>query len=194
MTGGADFLVQVQFDLAVIDHHGQLGAARVEVEAAQPAVVNEPRHVLLARVAVTRHGPRRPSHELERALVVERVRDGRRRHAAMRVQLKLTRAAAALVARPDARLLAPVAFERRLRVLELEVVRVARVRYFDVLHHGVWPEGGNFFLKLILKSVYFDGNISICNGDRWSIYWWNLRFILCLLSEYIRDGGNFSLY
>lgn len=117
----------------------------MEVEAAQPAVVNEPGHVLLARVAVTRHRPRRPAEELERAFGVERVGDGGGGDGAVRVQVKVAcpaaaaavfATAAALVARSDACLLAAVAFEGRLRVFEFEVVRVAEVGEFVVFHGG----------------------------------------------------------
>lgn len=55
VTRRADFLIQVEFDLAVVEEHGQIGAAGVEVEAARLAMVHEPGHVLLARVAITRH-------------------------------------------------------------------------------------------------------------------------------------------
>lgn len=145
VAGGAGFLVKVELDFAVVDRHRKLGAAGVEVEAAQAAVVHEPRHVLLARVAVTRHLPRRPAEELELAFPVERVGDGGGGDGAMRVQVEIARAAAALVAGADAGLLAAVTLERRLRELELEVVLVAEVGDFAVSHGGAWTGIADFF-------------------------------------------------
>lgn len=135
MTGRANFCVQVQFDIAVVKHHRQLSAAGVEVKPTQLAVVHETRHSLLASVTVTRLLSRRPAEELERALGVERVDDGGGRDRAMSVEIEITGGAAALVGGADADFLAAVAFERRLRVVELEgVVGVAEVGDFTVFH------------------------------------------------------------
>lgn len=156
VTGGADFLVKVQFDFAVVEQHGELGAAGMEVKPAGGAVVNESRHVLLARVAVTRHRPRRPAKELERAFGVERVGDGGGRDGAMRVQVKVATsatvsAAGAPVARPYPGLLAAVALEGRLRVLEFEVVvRVAEVADFIVFH------GSSFVNTISTREISYD--------------------------------------
>lgn len=126
--------VQVEVDLAVVENHRQLRAARVEVEAAGAAVVDEPRHVLLACVAVPLGVARWRRQELERALGVERVGDGRRGKSALHVEVKV--AEGALVSGPDSDLLAAVAFEGELGGVEPEtVVWVAdRMRYFTVPH------------------------------------------------------------
>lgn len=135
VAGGANFSIQIQLDIAVVEHHRQLSAARVEVEATQLAVINEPRHSPLARVAATRLRPRRPAEELEGALGVEGVGEGRGGDGAVRVKVEVAGCAPALVGGADAHLLAAVAFERRLRVAEFEgVVGMAPVGDFLVLH------------------------------------------------------------
>ena len=126
----------------------------------------EPGHVLLAGVAVARQVAWRPWEEAEGALCVERVGNGRRRHRAVRVQVEVARAAA-LVARPDAGLLAPVALERKFRILEFQLVLgVAPVRYFIVLHGSLSLFSFFFFASsrpfvLISKETSLSRNICI---------------------------------
>lgn len=137
MTGSSNFSVQIELDISVVvmEQHGELSAARVKIEATKRAVIQEPRHSLLARVAVTRLPPRRPAEELEGALGVERVDDGGGREGAVGVEVEVAGCAAALVGGADAHLLAPVTFERRLRVFQLQpVVGVAAVGDFLVFH------------------------------------------------------------
>lgn len=105
----------------------------MEVEAAGPAVVHEPTHILLAGVAVPWDVPRRPREELERALGVERVCDRRGRDGAVHVEVEVARGAP--VAGADPGLLAAVALERELGVPEPEPVPgVAEVGNLSVLH------------------------------------------------------------
>lgn len=126
--------IQVELHFPIVQHHRQLGAAWVEVEPAGPAVVDEARHVLPARVAAA--GPilcRRCQHELEGALGVEGVRHGCRRDGTVRVEVEVARGAT--VVRADADLLAPVTLERELGVLERQgVLGMAEVGDFMVLH------------------------------------------------------------
>lgn len=120
-------------NLAIVQHHRELCAARVEIEPTALAMVHEPGHVLLARVAVPLCAPRRPRHELERALGVERVRDRGGWDGAVHVEVEVARRA--LVARANPDFLAPITLERELRVLEPEpVVGVAEVEYLGVFH------------------------------------------------------------
>lgn len=148
VTWRAGFAVEVQFDVTVGKHHRKLSAAGVEIEPTRLAVVNEPRHALLASVAVTRLLSRRPAEELERARGVEGVDHGGRRDRAVGVEVEVAGGAAALVGGPDPHLLASVAFERRLRVLELEgVVGVAEVGDFAVFHFFLFPFFFLFFFQ-----------------------------------------------
>lgn len=108
----------------------------MKVEPAGSTVVHESTHALLARVAVTRHLPRRPDQELEGAFLVERVADRGRRDSAMDVKIVI--AHRALVSRSYADLLATIAFEWKFRVLESELVLwVAEVEYLAVFHDRV---------------------------------------------------------
>lgn len=68
--------------LVASEHCRKLRAARVEVEAAREAVVEEPLHRLLARVAVAR--------SVEGAFGVERVEQRRRRNGTVCVKIKVT--------------------------------------------------------------------------------------------------------
>lgn len=99
-------------------------------------MVHEPSHVLLARVAVTRHRAGRLGAELEAAFGVERVGEGGGGEGAVEVEVVV--AGGASVPGADADFLAPVALEQNLCVLELELVlRVAEVRDL-VVSHGVF--------------------------------------------------------
>jgi hypothetical protein len=135
--------VQVQPDPgAGVQRVRQRGAARVQVEAAGAAVVDVAGHVAAARVAVARpRAPRRARQEHERAARVERVpQRRRRRQRALPVQVVVAARVRAAETRPDAHLAAPIAPERRLRVLQPEtVLRVAQVRQLAVPHF--WLRG-----------------------------------------------------
>lgn len=68
--------------LPIVEHLREVGTARVEIEAASPAVVHEALHVFPARVAVPPYLPRRSVEELEHAFAVEFVRETRSSHRA----------------------------------------------------------------------------------------------------------------
>lgn len=136
----------------------------MEVEPASAAVINEPRHVLLARVAVPRYTPGWLEEELERAFGVERVGQRRRREGAVVVEIVVARGA--LVPRTYAGFLAPVALERDLRVLELQLVLgVAHVGYLIVFHCVFFF----FYLcflwaiirKCLVEDIYIVGWVSL---------------------------------
>jgi len=114
---GPGVRVQVQPDAAA---GVERGAARVQVEPARAAVVDEAGDVAAARVAVARPG--RPREEGERAARVERVPERRRRRRqrerALPVQVVVAARVRAAEARADAHLAAPVAPEWRVVVLQ----------------------------------------------------------------------------
>lgn len=125
-------------------------------------MVHKPGHVLLARVAVTRHRAGWPGAELEAAFGVERVGEGGGREGAVEVEVVV--AGGASVPGADADFLAPVALEQSLCVLEPEhVLRVAEVRDL-VVSHGVyvlffgWPSSSGkrdqvgLFIKVVSWS------------------------------------------
>jgi len=76
--------------LVASEHCRKLRAARVEVEAAREAVVEEPLHRLLARVAVARSVAGGLGEEVEGAFGVERVEQRRRRNGTVCVKIKVT--------------------------------------------------------------------------------------------------------
>lgn len=136
MTRAAHFPIQIELDLPVIEHHGELGATRVKVEPTGCAVVRESGNIFLTCIAIARVVPRWPREELERALGVERVEDRRGRYGTMHVEIEI--AHGALVARPYAYLLASVTLEWDFCVLKLELVLgVAEVGYL-IVFHGFW--------------------------------------------------------
>lgn len=109
-------------------------------------MVQEPSHILLARIAVPRKWARRDAHELELAFGVERMGDGGGREGTVGMQVEVAHLPA-LVVGPNSDLLAPVAFEWCLRVLEVKVVvRVTEVADF-VVFHG-WQD------KLVLGGLF----------------------------------------
>lgn len=75
VTRRTHFSIQVQLQFTVVQNHGELRAAGMEIEPARLAVVHEPRHVLLAGVAIAGNVPRGASQELEGTFGVERVDD-----------------------------------------------------------------------------------------------------------------------
>ncbi|KAL1811925.1 hypothetical protein ACET3Z_021990 [Daucus carota] len=120
MTRRAHLPVQIKLHFSVVQRHREFGAAGVEVEAAGAAVVDEPRHVLLAGVAVARREAGGARQELEGALGVEGVGDGGGGDGAVHVEVVV--AAAAFVFGADADFVAAVAFEGGFGVLEFELV------------------------------------------------------------------------
>lgn len=133
MAGAAHFPIQVELDLPIVQHHGELRTAWVEVEPAGPAMVHEPGYVLLAGIAIARGVPGCSGEELEGALGVERVEDGRSGYGAVHVKIEV--ACGALVARAYAYFLAAIALEWNFCVLKLELVLgVAEVGYLIVFH------------------------------------------------------------
>ena len=117
-------------------------------------------HVAAARVAVARPGsPRRARQEHERAARVERVPQRRRRRRgrqrALPVQVVVAARVGAPEARPDAHLAAPVAPERRLRVLQPQtVLRVAEVRHLAVPHHRRPAESQLMLLPVAVALLF----------------------------------------
>lgn len=109
VTRRAHFSVQVKFHIAVVEHHGELRATRVQIEAAGVAVVEEAGDVFLAGVAVAGSVAGRAGKEAEGAFGVERVGDGGSREGAVDVEVEV--ADGALVAGPYSDLLAAVALE-----------------------------------------------------------------------------------
>lgn len=83
-------------------------------------MVDEAGDILLTCVAVACDRAWRPREELELALGVERVRDGRRRDGT--VQVKVIVASAALVMRPYPNFLATVTLEWDFSVVEFQLV------------------------------------------------------------------------
>lgn len=133
MARAAHFSIQVKLDLPVVEHHGELRAAWVEVEPTRLAMIHEPGYVLLAGIAKARGVPGCSGEELEGALGVERVEDGRSGYGAVHVEIKVTYGA--LVAWTDAYFLAAIALEWDFCVLELELVLgVAEVGYLIEFH------------------------------------------------------------
>lgn len=133
MAGAAHFPIQIELDLPVVQHHGELGAARVEVKPAGPAMVHESGYVLLARISIAWGVPGGSGEELEGALGVERVEDGRTGYGAVHVEIKV--ACRALVTRSYAYFLAAIALEWDFCVLKLELMLgVAEVGYLIVFH------------------------------------------------------------
>lgn len=136
MTRAAHLPIQIELDLAVVEHHGELRATRMKVEPTGRAVVCESGNIFLTCIAKSRIIPRWPREELKRALGVERVEDRRGRHGTMHVEIEI--AHGALVARAYAYLLASITLEWDFCVLKLELVLgVAEVGYL-IVFHGFW--------------------------------------------------------
>lgn len=156
VAGGGDFAAEGELHLPVVQHHRELRAAGVEVEPARAAVVHEPRHVLLARVAEPRHVSWWAGHELEGAPGVERVGYCLGGYAAVHVQVVV--AHRALVPRPYPHFLAPVALEWELRVIEFQpVLRVAEVGDLAEFHISF------FFTFFASKYVYIKAILDFTN-------------------------------
>lgn len=150
--------------LAVVQDLREVGAARVEIEIAPSAMVNESQHFISAGVASPPGSPRRSVVKLKVALVVEGVRYAGTGCGAGLVQVELASQALVLEAYPG--FFAAVAVEGDFRVLELElVVWMDGVRDFLVnLHDGVlvfWPILHVGDMKCLYMQVIFKIMISI---------------------------------
>ncbi|KAF5448753.1 hypothetical protein F2P56_029258 [Juglans regia] len=85
----AYFLIQIELNFPIIEHHGELGATWVEIKPAGLAVVHKTLDVLFACIAVAGGVARRVREELERAFGVERVVDSRGRHCTVHVEVEV---------------------------------------------------------------------------------------------------------
>lgn len=96
-------------------------------------MVEKTRDVLVAGIAVARGVARWPRHELEAALCIKGMTYRWRGEGTVHVEIVV--AVAAFVARPYPNLLAPVALERHLCALQLELVLwVPHMCYFYIPH------------------------------------------------------------
>lgn len=133
---GGHLPVEEELHVTIVEHPWEVGAARVQVEPARPAVVDESADVLLAGVAEAGDVAGGPVEELEGALGVEGVGDGGGGEGTVLVQVKVTQVT--LVSGPYANLPAPITLEGHLNVLKFEfVLGVAEVGDLTILHYLV---------------------------------------------------------
>jgi len=77
MTRRTNFTIKKEIGLSIVQNHRKHSATRVKIKPTSLAMVQKPRYILLARIAVPSFVPWWPRHKLKRTLFVERMCYGR---------------------------------------------------------------------------------------------------------------------